>query len=277
MFEEKTTSPDPLQPLAAFRRRHPPQRRVVAGTEWLYWELGRGLQTLVFLHGMAGSGDVWFQQLLHFARTYRVIAPTYPPVQPLERLTKGVWELLDGLGVRNFQLVGSSLGGLAAQRMASERPGRVERVVFGNTFPPAHTEILRGRWMLRLAQWMPGRTPFLFMRRALSARGGALEAGERLARAYLLEQFGGGMSREQFFARAACVYSDFELAPPAMPHAIVESLDDVLLGRELRADLKRLYPRAWVYTFKKGGHFPYLSQPEEYNRALVAFLNASFV
>jgi len=273
----RSIQPDPYRLLEQFRRRHPPQRLELDGAKWTYWDLGRGAQTLVFLHGMAGSGDVWFQQLLRFARHYRVVAPTYPPLEPLDRLVAGVWALLDHLDVDKAQFVGSSLGGLVVQYMASSHPERVERAVFSNTFPPGHPEIRRTRWLMPLARGLPTRVLFGLMKRSLRLNRAALEAGDRLLQAYLLDQYDGGMTRAQLLARAACVLGDFELEPPTMPHAIIESLDEPLLSRNVRSDLKRLYPRAWVHTFRKGGHFPYLTQAEEYNRVLMTFLDASYV
>jgi len=268
---------DLVQELLDFRRRYPVQRLEVDGRSWEYWDLGKGRQTLVFLHGIAGAGDIWFQQLLKFSSSYRVIAPTYPAVRPLDELAAGVWKLLDRLGIERFQVVGSSLGGLLAQHMVAHRPERVERAVFGNTFPPGHPDILRGQWKLRLASILPGRSVLGFMKRILPMEQAVRDPGMRLTRFYLKEQYETNMTREQFLSRADCVFSDFEFSSPLIPHAIIESLDDNALARQIRADLKRLYPRSWVYTFKRGGHFPYLSRAEEYNRALTAFLDASLV
>ena len=265
---------DPVRRLAAFRQRFPAQTLQLGGVRWRYHELGAG-PALVFLHGLVGSGEVWFQQLLAFAGAYRVLAPTLPPYGSLDELTVGVWRWLDRLGVERLQLVGASLGGLVAQHMVATQPERIERVVFSNTFPPGHPEIVRGRWRLVLGRVLPSPLLFAYLRRSLRRVAG-VEPGERLLRAYLHEQYHGGLSRTELLARLACVYDDVEIAPIRMPHAIIESLDDPLMSRALRADLKRLYPRAWVYTFKRGGHFPYLTQPKEYNQALVAFLGASY-
>ena len=267
--------PDPVRTWVRFKHDHPLRRVEVGRQVWSYHELGRGPYALVFLHGLAGSGDIWFQQLLRFAREYRVLAPTYPPLATLDQLTDGVWAFLDRLGIERAQLVGSSLGGLVVQKMIAQQPDRIERAVLGNTFPPSHPDLGRNRLLSMLAKALPTKTVFAYMKRQLRLNAPAIEPGDRLQRAYLLHQYDGGMSREQLIARLAAVFGDFELAAPPMPHAIIESLDEPLLTRAVRADLKRLYPRAWVYTFKRGGHFPYLTQPEEYNRALEAFLNAS--
>ncbi len=276
-YRFRASKEEPFRLLERFRRTYRPYTTVLDGVEWDYWDLGRGPQTILFLHGLAGSGDIWFQQLLSFAPSYRVLAPTYPPLQPLEQLVTGVWRLMDRLQIGRAQVVGSSLGGLVAQHMATHHPERVERAVFSNTFPPGHPDVQRGRWMLQIARLLPEPTVFAIMKRSLRKRHSAFEPGERLLRSYLLEQYEGGMTRSQLLARIACVFGDFDLASPEMPHAIIESLDEPLLSRNVRSDLKRLYPRAWVYTFKRGGHFPYLSQPDEYNRALTSFLNASYI
>jgi len=59
--------------LLAFRNEHPPQQIEVEGVAWEYISFGQGDETILFLHGMTGAADIWFQQMVAFGEDYRVI------------------------------------------------------------------------------------------------------------------------------------------------------------------------------------------------------------
>ena len=60
-----------------------------------------------------------------------------------------------------------------------------------------------------------------------------------------------------------------EAVPPLLvaPERIViiESEDDPLIGAEMRRGVEERYPGATVKKFRVGGHYPYVTRPEEYN------------
>ncbi len=125
-----------------------------------YLDLGRG-RPLVLVQGGGGGGANWFRVLGPLSARFRVLAPDLPgfglssweePERPLGRMGAdrlAAW--LDGVGVDTFDIVGTSLGGLLAFRLAQRWPERVGRLVllssvgFGRAVP----------WAVRLAT-MPG-------------------------------------------------------------------------------------------------------------------------
>ena len=64
-FEEiyRNVDSDTKASLRAFRSENPIKRLEVRGTPWEYLSLGEGEQTILFLHGMAGAYDIWWQQI----------------------------------------------------------------------------------------------------------------------------------------------------------------------------------------------------------------------
>ncbi len=65
----------------------------------------------MFLHGMGGSYDIWFQQIDWFKNRYRIISPEYPPVHTLEELAAGIIKILESEHTEKVVVIGSSLGG----------------------------------------------------------------------------------------------------------------------------------------------------------------------
>lgn len=99
-------------------------------------ELGSG-PPLVFVHGLSGCWQNWLEQLPAFASDRRVIAMDLPgfgyspmPREPITidgyvRLLEG---LLDELQAGASAIVGNSMGGLIAAKLAITAPERVERL-----------------------------------------------------------------------------------------------------------------------------------------------------
>lgn len=96
---------------------------------------GRG-SALVLLHGFTGSWRTWELVLADLERHHDVLAPTLPghaggpPIGDrvtTDEILDGVERMLDDAGVATAHLVGNSLGGYIALRLAQR--GRAESVV----------------------------------------------------------------------------------------------------------------------------------------------------
>jgi pimeloyl-ACP methyl ester carboxylesterase len=119
--------------IAAF----PSKQVTVGGKALCYREAGEG-QTLVLLHGIGSGSGSWLFQLEELGAFYRVIAWDAPgygesDVFSIEKPHPGDYAralsvLLSALQVKNFVLIGQSLGGLIAAayaRMFPNLPGMV--------------------------------------------------------------------------------------------------------------------------------------------------------
>ncbi|MCG6910085.1 MAG: alpha/beta hydrolase [Deltaproteobacteria bacterium] len=262
--------------LRAFRSDCQPRLVRIEGDEWRYLITGEGNRSIVFLHGMGGGYDIWWQQVRHFGKNYRVLAMTYPPIHNLADLSKGVIAIMDKEGLESVRLVGSSLGGYLAQYIVRHYPARIEKAVFGNTFPP--NDILvkqagRMRWLLpMLPEWMI----MANLRKTTDASIVPASGNSELVGAYMREQSRGMMHKAQFVSRFQCVLDHFD--PPdveglGVPVHIIEADNDPLVNEALRELLKATYPTAAVKTFHRKGHFPYLNAAEAYNLTLEEFFN----
>ncbi|MFN3605491.1 MAG: alpha/beta fold hydrolase [Leptonema sp. (in: bacteria)] len=93
--------------------------------------------TILFLHGMTGSFDIWCQQYYFFQEEFNVISYTLPEaVRTLKDTARGILKILEKENINKVILVGSSMGGYIAQYFLKKYPEKVEKVVFSNTFPP---------------------------------------------------------------------------------------------------------------------------------------------
>lgn len=81
---------DTVNSLQAFRQSNPLEHIEVNGITWEYIAVGQGEEAILFLHGMTGAYDIWWQQIEALKDEYRIITLTYPPVSTLEELDAGV-------------------------------------------------------------------------------------------------------------------------------------------------------------------------------------------
>ncbi len=132
----------------------PPTERRIAGhhglglnlVEWSPTGAGSGSAPragdptpLLFLHGFGMSARVWDPFAEALAGRYRVLAldarghgdSDHDPEFRYSHaaVTRDVECVADALGLERLSLVGHSMGGFAAMRLAARQPGRVERLV----------------------------------------------------------------------------------------------------------------------------------------------------
>ncbi len=138
LFERLYSDVDPrvAQSLLDFRSNNPPQLLVAGDIRWKYLSVGDGDSTLLFLHGMVGAYDIWWQQIEALRNRYRIISLTYPIVDNLEALHTGINSILHNLGIDHYNVVGTSLGGYLAQYLITRQPECIRCAVFANTYPP---------------------------------------------------------------------------------------------------------------------------------------------
>lgn len=254
---------------------HPIRTLELRGVEWTYLSLGDGLETILFLHGMTGAYDIWWQQMEALQGEYRVISVTYPAVNTLEEMEQAVMAILEAEGVEHFYVVGSSLGGYFAQYLVTRHPQEILGAVFANTFPPndilAENNKTIGTLLPYLPEWLVMNVLSGSMRESVYPASGNSE----LVLAFGLEQTYGRMSKAQVLERFRCVVEPFEapdMAVLGIPVMIIEADNDPLVEATLRAQLRETYPTAEVVTLSNG-HFPYLSMPEVYTSILRTFFS----
>ncbi|MBN1449769.1 MAG: alpha/beta hydrolase [Anaerolineales bacterium] len=268
---------DTVASLADFRQAHPVRALDLHGVTWEYLSLGEGPETILFLHGMTGAYDIWWQQMEALKDVYRVISVTYPAVDSLGEMEQAVMAILDAEGVEQFHVVGSSLGGYFAQYLVARHPDKILSAVFANTFPPndilAEENKTIGVLLPYLPEWLVMNVLSGSIRESVYPASGYSE----LVLAFGLEQTHGRMSKAQVLGRFRCVVEPFaapDVAALDVPVMIIEADNDPLVEKALRKQLKAAYPSAVLQTLSNVGHFPYLSVAEAYTQVLLAFLAA---
>jgi pimeloyl-ACP methyl ester carboxylesterase len=249
---------------------------MVNGIKWNYYAGGNGTKTILFIHGMGGAYDLWWNQIAAFKNEYKIISYTLPEnINSLQKVSEGILAILNKEKVVKFYAVGTSMGGYIAQYLVNIIPNRVEKAVFGNTFPPNNLIAKENAIKSKVIPYLPEIIISKWREKGLSKELLPAAKDSKLLKAFLSSL---PFSKKQFINRYYVVIDPFAANPTSykikrIPKLIIESDNDPLIQPELRKKIKELYSDAKVYTFHNEGHFPYINASEEYNKVLRDFLN----
>ena len=240
-----------------------------------YREAGEG-PALLLMHGIGGNSKTWEEQYRAFAGSHRVIgwdAPGFGGSDPAPESTADCWAdeamgLMDRLGVETAALVGHSMGGIIAPRVASRHPGRIVRLVLSGTrtgFVGALGFEERLREFDTLTSEERGRTRAAGM----AAPGAAPEVLARLAGIAAegtREAFAGGVAVLEGTDNRAI------LQGLRMPALVLCGMQDGIAPPERGEEIASLLPDVRMTCFEGAGHAAYVEKPDEYNARLAEFL-----
>ncbi|HEY8373112.1 MAG TPA: alpha/beta fold hydrolase [Pseudonocardiaceae bacterium] len=188
----------------------------------------------------------------------------------LDEIAGDVLELADHLGWEHFDLVGHSMGGVAAQRVLVHAPSRVRRLVGVNPVPASGVPFDPDSWTLfRGAVSEPanrraivdfttgGRLPARWLDRMVE---NSLQTADRAAFAAYLEQWAGAG-----FAG--------DVRGMRLPVKVLAGAHDAALTAEfLRDTWLSHYPGAELEVLEGAGHYPAHETPLALARVLEDFL-----
>ena len=106
-------------------------------------DIGSGTP-LVLVHGFLGSSEMWRLQIDFFKKDYRVIAPALPgfgksnaidSCDSIKCMAKAILNLLEKKEIKNFNLLGHSMGGMIVQEMTKLIGEKILKLICYGTGP----------------------------------------------------------------------------------------------------------------------------------------------
>ncbi len=233
----------------------------VRGHPVRYEVAGEG-DAVVLVHGLSGSTRWWNRNVSDLAEHYRVYLVNLPGFGTLRRsgprfvlaeATSWLLDWMEAVGLGRAHLVGHSMGGYLSLRLAARRPEAVGRLVLVDPAGmPSHRTMLGhlGPLLLSARYGRPAFLPVL-VRDALHAGPLTLL---RTARDLLAEDVRDDLQRVK--APTLLVWGESDpLIPPS-------------IGDVMRAEI----PDSRLLVIERAGHNPMFDRPDDFNRALLAFL-----
>ena len=191
-------------------------------------------------------------------------------------LTRDCEELLDRLGIHECLFVGLSIGGLAAQHLAINRPDLVRAVVMSNTGARIGE---RTMWLDRIDAARADRLSDMsdaVLERWFSSRFRQECKDE-------LEGWRAMLTRTTRQGYAGCceaiMEADFteEIGSVQMPVLLIGGSEDGATPPDLVRWTASLIPHAKLRIIEGAGHLPCIEKPEEYASCLMEFIRASAI
>lgn len=272
-------------------------RTGVAGLPTRYLTAGDAGPPLILLHGVGDDALDWRWVMPALARSRRVYAPDLPgsggSAGPEDAdyspvfFERFIAEFMDVLGIESAAVVGNSLGGLAALRLALSEPERVAALGLvsgaglGRGVSPALRALSLPGYGGPAAAW--GKTRPGAAQRALGRAGLVFARPRRVPRGWLEEQY--RLARLPGFLRAqlATVRAQVglrgqrEVLLDKLPSLRVPTLvvwgerDRVLPASQAREAMSGL-ENGFLEILPDCGHLPQVEQPERFASALERFL-----
>lgn len=249
-----------------------------------YAEAGQGAP-LLLLHGLGGSHEMWLPVIPELARSYRVIAGDHrghgashkPRGQYTIRLFSDDWRaVMDALRIDRAHILGLSMGGAIAMRLAVEAPQRVRALVLVDTWAHPHPDFLA---MLHqrleklasgdLAGYAEVAIPQVYSPRFVQANPQAI--------ADYRARVGKANPDSLRSAVGACMSHDMQgaLARIQAPTLVIVGSQDGLVPPFHSEYIQRAIPKASLTVIEGSGHIPHLEAPERFLKVVREFLSSA--
>jgi len=249
------------------------QTVTIDSAAWPYLDTGAkpNAPTLILLPGSVGTCEMFFKQIRALGDRFRIIAVSYPAESDPSRLADGLAGLMDHLKLESASVLGSSFGGYWAQFFALRHPQRVEHLFLGNIFVTPDelfsNPLFDPTW---IAETSPADMQAFWLSRVQQAPDSELKAVQ-------LDMLSGRQSAENLKARFVGV-AKAKLCPqlslPADRITIIDCDDDPIIPPQSRQAVRDRYPGAHIRTLERGGHYPHILNPENYDAIITERLSS---
>ena len=242
-------------------------------------DTGSGIP-LVLVHGFLGSSDMWSPQIKFFKDDFRVIAPALPgfgksssinSCDSIECMAKAILSLLEKKEIKNFNLLGHSMGGMIVQEIAKIAGEKILKLICYGTGP-------RGN--------IPGRFETIDQSRKELKINGLKDTACRIAKTWFIEE---EKAKYFYLCEEAGKKTSIEAADNgliAMKNwSGIENLKNIKIetlivwGDQDKAynfnqveTLNNNIPNSELKVIKDCSHNAHLEKPDEFNRVVGKFL-----
>lgn len=260
-------------------------------------ELGEGYPVIMLHGGGPGASGMsnYGRNIQALAQSFRVIVPD---MQGYGRSSKGVNRkdpfgdlagamlgLMDALKIKRAHLVGNSLGGACALRMALDQPSRVSALVLMGPGGVGTTRALPTKGLNLLLNYYTGGGPSR-EKLATFVRNYLVYDGSQVEDALIDGRYQASIDPEVIAAPPlrrpqglkAAIRMDFtrdaRLAECLTPTLVLWGTEDKVNRPNGGAALQKRMPNCDLYLFSKTGHWVQWERPDEFNAVTTAFLTS---
>lgn len=245
-----------------------------------YRKAGSG-PTLFCMHGLGGGSASWQRQLAGLSDGFTVVAWDCPGYGGSARRAPNAQsyadaaaQLIDHLALGPVTLIGHSMGGILAPRLAASRPDLVSRLVLSCTFKGEGGDPdgpIGDSWAKRLNERREMDDDSFGLARATGMTGPDVDE-----ETFEIVAAIAGEIRAEGYEDACRVLTGSEnsdvLPKLDIPVLVVDAEHDSVVRRDRIEPLVALLPGCARHTMTGVGHAPYIEDAEAYNAMLRGFI-----
>jgi 3-oxoadipate enol-lactonase len=247
----------------------------------LNYEIDGSGEDLLLIHGLGDNLSVWYHQMPVFSKNFRVIRYDLPGSgesdisageNSIGSLAGDAYRLLENTEVRRVNILGHSLGGLVACRLAVDHPEMVKGLILANSIPilTVHSPKIRksSERILELLERSDMKTAAEIMTETAFSPGFKSSHPEEF-RKYLKIKLNNnpvGLVR-----LLKCKRGPVDIGRIRCPVLIVLGERDIFIGAEEIRLIQEVLPHVQSISLVCG-HGSFLELPEEFNSVVMKFL-----
>ena len=243
-------------------------------------DIGSGTP-LVLVHGFLGSSDMWSPQIDFFKNDFRVIVPALPgfgksnklnSCDSIKCMARVILDLLEKKEIKNFNLLGHSMGGMIVQEIAKLAGDKILKLICYGTGPIGN---------------IPGRFETIDQSREKLKINGLKVTAHRIAKTWFIKE-----EKAKYFC--LCEEAGKQTSIEAADNGLVamkkwdgvKNLKNIInqtlivWGDQDKAynfnqvkTLKDNIPNSDLKIIKGCAHNVHLEKPDEFNKIVKEFLN----
>lgn len=258
-------------------------------------EAGAGYPVILLHGGGPGASGVsnYSKNIEALARHFRVLVPDMPGYgqstkgvdrdDPFGDLANGILGLMDALKIEKAHLVGNSLGGACALRMALDVPGRVTALVLMGPGGINTTRGLPTAGLNKLLNYYSGSGPSLAKLRSF-IREDLVYDGSQVPDSVIQERYQSSIDPQVMASPPlrrptglkGALRMDFtrdsRLKKCRIPTLVLWGAEDKVNRPSGGKTLQETMPNCDLYLFSKTGHWVQWERADEFNAATAGFL-----
>jgi len=252
----------------------------------LYYEIHGTGEPLLLIEGLGYASWSWFRQIEGLSDSYCVVSfdnrgvgksdkPDIP--YSIELMADDVARLLESLGIEKAHILGVSMGGYIAQKLAIKYPQKVKSLVLGCTSFGGPQSIPLTEEALQSMLKVEGLNAEEVIRQGFKAAispkfiRGYPEVVDQLV-AWRLVNPTPRYAWERQFAAAAAFNVESQLNKINVPTLVITGSEDIVVPPQNSILLAERISGAHLVIIPGGGHLFFIENAKEFNRAVLEFL-----
>jgi aminoacrylate hydrolase len=252
----------------------------------IYTEIHGEGPNLLLVAGLGGRHEFWIKQVPFLSKHFRVILHDHRGVGRstpnklilgADHMADDLIQLMDKLDIEKAHLLGHSTGGAIGQHIALKAPQRIDKLVLSSSWAgpdPYLVQLFNARRQVLINC---GPAAYITIGSYLATPSWYLRDQIKSPRSFLEERIAAFPGLEVELSRLAAVQAhDLRSSVHNITHRTltIGAKDDQITPFSFTEELADKIPNATLNMLQHGGHFAPMTVSEEYNQAVLKFLQA---